>query len=143
MLKCRSFVVIGCAAIVIGYFQVAFWSIACERQTRRLREKVFRSILLKEISYFDTHQTGQLNTRLNEDVNKVHDGIGDKVGSALQFVSGCVAGLVLGFIRGWKLTLVILSVSPLLFVCAVVLSRVSRRSARHAVPANSFRSWRT
>lgn len=72
------------------------------------------------------HKTGQLNTRLNDDVNKVHDGIGDKIGSALQFISGFFAGLVLGFIRGWKLTLVILSVSPLLFVCAVVTTRVSQ-----------------
>ena len=86
----------GCAAIVIGYFQVAFWSIACERQTRRLRERLFRSILAKEIAYFDVNKTGQLSTKLTENVSKVHDGIGDKVGSALQFVAGFLAGLILG-----------------------------------------------
>ncbi|CAF3611782.1 unnamed protein product [Rotaria sp. Silwood2] len=80
----------GCGTIVVGNFQVAFWSIACERQTRRLREALFRSILHKETSYFDTNKTGQLNTRLTEDVNKVHDGTGDKVGSALQFFSAFI-----------------------------------------------------
>jgi ABC-type multidrug transport system fused ATPase/permease subunit len=86
----------GCGAIVIGYFQVAFWSIACERQTRCIRERLFRSILDKNIAYFDVNKTGQLNTKLTENVNKVHDGIGDKVGSALQFTAGFIAGLVLG-----------------------------------------------
>ncbi|CAF3247909.1 unnamed protein product, partial [Rotaria sp. Silwood2] len=105
-----------CGTIVVGYFQVAFWSIACERQTRRLREALFRSILHKETSYFDTNKTGQLNTRLTEDVNKVHDGTGDKVGSALQFFSAFIVGLIIGLIKGWKLTLVIISVSPLFFV---------------------------
>lgn len=81
---------------MIGYFQVSFWSIACERQTRRLRERLFRSILEKEIAYFDINKTGQLNTRLAEDVNQVHDGIGDKVGSALQFFASFLAGLTLG-----------------------------------------------
>lgn len=92
----RWILVMGCATIVLGYFQVAFWSIACERQTRRLRERLLRAILVKEIAYFDTHKTGQLNTRLNEDVNKFHDGTGDKLGSALQFVAGFFAGLALG-----------------------------------------------
>jgi ABC-type multidrug transport system fused ATPase/permease subunit len=88
----------GGAVIVLGYFQVAFWSIACERQTRRLRERLLRAILTKEISYFDTNKTGQLSTRLTEDVNKVHDGTGDKLGSAFQFVAGFFAGLTLGYI---------------------------------------------
>jgi ATP-binding cassette, subfamily B (MDR/TAP), member 1 len=93
------FSVIGCATIVIGYFQVAFWSISCERQTRRLRDVLLRSILSKEIAYFDINKTGQLSTRLTADVNKVHDGIGDKLGSALQFFAGFIAGLILGYIE--------------------------------------------
>jgi ABC-type multidrug transport system fused ATPase/permease subunit len=86
----------GCATIVLGYFQVAFWSIACERQTRRLRERLLRAIISKEIAYFDINKTGQLNTRLTDDVNKVHDGTGDKLGSAFQFIAGFFGGLTLG-----------------------------------------------
>jgi ATP-binding cassette subfamily B (MDR/TAP) protein 1 len=42
------------------------------------------------------NKTGQLSTRLTEDVNKVHDGTGDKLGSALQFFAGFLAGVALG-----------------------------------------------
>ncbi|CAF1942165.1 unnamed protein product [Rotaria magnacalcarata] len=117
--------IVGCATIVVGYFQVAFWSIACERQTRRLREKLLRSILSKEIAYFDTNKTAQLSTRLSEDVNKVHDGTGDKVASALQFFASFIAGLILGLIKGWKLTLVLLAVSPVLFSSAVLFTKIT------------------
>ncbi len=89
----------GCGTIVVGYFQVSCWSIACERQTRRLRERLLRAILTKEISYFDINKTGQLSTRLTADVNKVHDGTGDKLGSALQFIASFFAGLALGYIQ--------------------------------------------
>ncbi|CAF1371385.1 unnamed protein product, partial [Rotaria sordida] len=117
--------IIGCGIIVVGYFQVSFWSVACERQTRRLRERLLRAILNKEIAYFDINKTNQLNTQLIENVNKVHDGTGDKLGSALQFIASFFAGLALGLIRGWKLTLVILSVGPLLFLNAFIITKMT------------------
>jgi ABC-type multidrug transport system fused ATPase/permease subunit len=89
-------VAIGCASIVLGYLQVAFWGMSAERQTRAIRKNLFRSILRKEIVFFDTHKTGELNTKLTDDIDKIHNGIGDKVGSAVQFVSACVTGLILG-----------------------------------------------
>ncbi|CAF1022109.1 unnamed protein product, partial [Didymodactylos carnosus] len=116
---------IGCGAIVFAYIQVSFWCVSAERQTRAIREAVFRSIMNKEILYFDMHKTGELNTRLTEDINKIHDGIGDKIGSACQFLSAFLTGLILGFIKGWKLTLVVLSVSPLMFIAALTFSKLT------------------
>ena len=89
-------VAIGCVAIVLGYFQVAFWGMPAERQTRAIRQNLFRSILRKDMVYFDTHKTGELNTKLTDDVDKIHDGIGDKLGSASQFLAACITGLILG-----------------------------------------------
>jgi ATP-binding cassette subfamily B (MDR/TAP) protein 1 len=89
-------VAIGCVSIVLGYFQVAFWSMAAERQTKTIRQNLFHSIVRKEIVYFDTHKTGELNTKITDDVDKIHGGIGDKLGSTAQFLSACVTGLILG-----------------------------------------------
>lgn len=89
-------VIIGCLCIVFAYFQVAFWTMSAERQTRTIKQTLFRSILRKEIGYFDTHKTGELSTRLTDDVNKIHDGIGDKISITVQFLSSFVAGLIIG-----------------------------------------------
>ena len=51
--------------------------------------------------------------------------MGDKFGSAIQFVSTFFTGMAIGFVKGWKLTLVILSLSPVLFICAVVFTKVT------------------
>jgi len=67
-----------------------------ERQTRAIRQNLFRAILRKEITYFDTHKTGELNTKLTDDVDKIHDGIGDKLGSTSQLLASCITGLILG-----------------------------------------------
>ena len=59
------------------------------------------------------------------DIHKIQDGIGDKVGTLIQWICGAIAGFVIGFVYGWKLTLVILAVSPLLVVSAGLFGKVS------------------
>ncbi|CAF5218780.1 unnamed protein product, partial [Rotaria magnacalcarata] len=116
---------IGCASIVLSYFQVICWSFTAERQTKAIRQKLFQSILRKEIVYFDLHKTGELNTKLTDDVDKIHDGIGDKLGATAQFTASFLTGFTLGFVYGWKLALVILSIAPLLFVSAALFARLA------------------
>lgn len=58
------------------------------------------------------------------DISKVHDGIGDKIGTFVQWFSAFLAGFTVGFIYGWKLTLVIIAISPLLAGAAFVMSKV-------------------
>ncbi|CAF1502364.1 unnamed protein product [Rotaria sordida] len=101
-------VIIGCICLVLSYIQVTFWSMAAERQTKAIRKKIFQSILRKEIVYFDIHKAGELYTKLTDNVDKIHDGIGD----------------ILGFIKGWKLTLAMLSLSPLLFISVALFSKL-------------------
>jgi ABC-type multidrug transport system fused ATPase/permease subunit len=52
-------------------------------------------------------------------------GIGDKFGSTVQFVSAFLTGTIIAFYRGWKLTLVILSVFPLFIGIGYIFKKVS------------------
>ena len=59
------------------------------------------------------------------DISKIHDGIGDKLGGFFQWFCAFLAGFIVGFIYGWKLTLVILAISPLLAGSAFVMTKVT------------------
>jgi ATP-binding cassette subfamily B (MDR/TAP) protein 1 len=50
----------------------------------------------------------------SSDVNKVKDGFSDKLGRALVSASTIISGFLIAFYEGWLLTLVILSLSPLI-----------------------------
>ncbi|KAL8570376.1 hypothetical protein ACOMHN_035794 [Nucella lapillus] len=119
------YVIIGVVVITCGYIQVTAWLTAAERQSLRIRNQFLYNVLRQDIGWFDTHETGELNTRLADDILKIHDGIGDKVGTLIQWVSGAIAGFVIGFYYGWKLTLVILSVSPLMVVSASLFGKLA------------------
>ncbi|XP_040208747.1 ATP-binding cassette sub-family B member 5-like isoform X2 [Rana temporaria] len=118
------YVAIGAAVLVCGYVQVSFWVLAAARQTRRMRKTFFHSVLSKEISWFDVTKSGELNSRLTEDINKINDGIGDKVGHFLQNFSTFVAGLVIGLAKGWQLALVYMSTSPLMALSSAFCSKM-------------------
>ena len=77
------------------------------------------------MSYFDVLDSkGKLNNMLTDDLLKIKEGIGDKVADFLSLLARMIGCLIFALVKGWKLTLVILSVSPLLFVSAVILTKV-------------------
>lgn len=118
------FVGIGAAVLLLGTFQVMLFLLTAAKQTKRIREKYFHAILHQPMAWFDTHQIGVLNTRLTDDINTINDGLGDKICIFVQFFCTFLSGVIIGFIFGWKLTLVIMAVSPLLAGSAAVWSKI-------------------
>uniref|UniRef100_A0A452HTC1 ATP binding cassette subfamily B member 5 n=1 Tax=Gopherus agassizii TaxID=38772 RepID=A0A452HTC1_9SAUR len=111
---------IGFAAVILSTIQVGTFLTSAARQTARIRQKFFFAVLHQEMAWFDTSQIGTLNTQLTDDINTIHEGIGDKICIFVQFFATFLTGIVIEFIYGWKLSLVILSVSPLLAAAAAV-----------------------
>ncbi|XP_040292276.1 ATP-dependent translocase ABCB1-like isoform X2 [Bufo bufo] len=116
------YVGIGVAVFVLSIFQIWTFFIAASRQTHRIRQGFFKAVLHQEMAWFDSNQIGTLNSRLTEDINTIHEGLGDKICIFVQFFSTFISGIVIGFVNGWKLTLVILSVSPVLAISAGIWS---------------------
>ncbi|NXX40239.1 ABCBB protein, partial [Tricholaema leucomelas] len=111
---------IGCAVLVLGYVQICLWVMAAARQIQKIRKAYFRQVMRMDIGWFDCTSVGELNTRISDDINKINEAIADQVAIFIQRLTTFVCGFLLGFISGWKLTLVIIAVSPLLGVGAAV-----------------------
>lgn len=58
------------------------------------------------------------------DVSKINEGVGDKIGMFFQSIATFFTGFIVGFTRGWKLTLVILAISPVLGLSAAIWAKV-------------------
>lgn len=77
-----------------------------------------------EIGWFDCNSVGELNTRMSDDINKIQDAIADQVGIFIQRFTTFVCGFLLGFVKGWKLTLVMIAASPLIGMGAGLMALV-------------------
>uniref|UniRef100_A0A452HT63 ABC-type xenobiotic transporter n=1 Tax=Gopherus agassizii TaxID=38772 RepID=A0A452HT63_9SAUR len=137
---------IGFAAVILSTIQVGTFLTSAARQTARIRQKFFFAVLHQEMAWFDTSQIGTLNTQLTDDINTIHEGIGDKICIFVQFFATFLTGIVIEFIYGWKLSLVILSVSPLLaaaFLASFTTKELSAYARAGSVAEEILASIRT
>ncbi|GFY29359.1 multidrug resistance protein 2 [Trichonephila clavipes] len=61
--------------------------------------------------------------RLKHDLNKIEDGIGEKVGFCISFLSSAIFCLACALYYGWKLSLVMLSITPIMALAMALISR--------------------
>ncbi|XP_075868533.1 ATP-dependent translocase ABCB1-like [Nelusetta ayraudi] len=121
------YAIVGFTALLAASMQVCLWTLAAGRQARRLRILFFHRVMRQEISWFDITETGELNTRLANDVFKIQEGIGDKVSIIIQAYTTFFSALIIGFCNGWKITLVILAVSPALGLITIINNQMLAR----------------
>uniref|UniRef100_A0A8C9ZPP1 Bile salt export pump n=1 Tax=Sander lucioperca TaxID=283035 RepID=A0A8C9ZPP1_SANLU len=116
------YVGIGAAVFLLGYFQISLWVTAAARQIQLVRKLYFSRVMRMEIGWFDCTSVGELNTRMSDDINKINDAIADQVAIFLQRFTTFVCGFCIGFVKGWKLTLVIVAASPMIGVGAGLMA---------------------
>uniref|UniRef100_A0A3B4ZEH0 ATP binding cassette subfamily B member 11 n=1 Tax=Stegastes partitus TaxID=144197 RepID=A0A3B4ZEH0_9TELE len=120
---------IGLGVLVLSYFQIYFWVFSAARQIQRIRKTYFRKVMRMEIGWFDCNSVGELNTRISDDINKINNAIADQVSIFIERLSTFVFGFMVGFMGGWKLTLVVIAVSPLIGLAAGLMA-VARLTGR-------------
>ncbi|KAK6140456.1 hypothetical protein DH2020_025799 [Rehmannia glutinosa] len=98
--------------------KVVCWMITGERQSARVRRLYLKTILQQDIAYFDQEvSTGEVNGRMSGDTILIQDAIGEKVvGKFVQSVASFLGGFLIAAVKGWLLTLVMLSSIPLLII---------------------------
>ncbi|KAF7144597.1 hypothetical protein RHSIM_Rhsim04G0106200 [Rhododendron simsii] len=112
-----NFVYLALGAGVAACLQVSCWMVVGERQAARIRSLYLKTIMRQEIAFFDKEMnTGEVVGRMSGDTVLIQDALGEKVGKFIQLVSTFLGGFVIAFIKGWLLTLVLLSSIPLLVI---------------------------
>ncbi|KAJ1990359.1 hypothetical protein GGI25_006089 [Coemansia spiralis] len=109
---CLIFFVLGIAMWVVSFGVNACWAIAAENQGLRIRKLYYMSIMRQDIGWFDTIKTGELTTRITNDVNLIQDGLGEKFGFVFMNVVAFITAFIIAFAKGWKLTFICLCIIP-------------------------------
>ncbi|CAF3842426.1 unnamed protein product, partial [Rotaria sp. Silwood1] len=129
--------ILGCASILCYWIGFSLWMIAAERQVRRIRFALFRSIMNQEMGWFDKLNPGELSNRLVSDLDKLRDGLGDKKAEFISLICRLIGGLVFAFVTGWKLALVFISLSPLTVIAFNITMRVIAKYTAKEIKAFS------
>ncbi|CAG0912521.1 unnamed protein product [Notodromas monacha] len=128
--------ILGAIQLLLGYLSVFMLNAAAENQVFRIRSLFLKGVLRQDIGWYDTHQTGDFASRVTEDLNKLQEGIGEKVGMFAFFMTVFVASLINALVHGWELTLVIMSVMPVLMIAMGIMAKASLKIHRRFVQSS-------
>ncbi|GET00767.1 multidrug resistance protein 1 [Rhizophagus clarus] len=117
------FIILGCAVFVCAYGQMFFWMTSGENQAKRIRELYYTSILRQDIAFFDSVPTGDVTTRISGDTSVYQEGISEKVGLIIQQFAIFLSGFIIAYTKGWKLSLVLTAVIPLLAIAGGIMAK--------------------
>ncbi|KAK7295696.1 hypothetical protein RJT34_18607 [Clitoria ternatea] len=136
------FVYLAIGTAIVAFLQVSCWMVTGERQAARIRGLYLKTILKQDIGFFDTETTsGEVIGRMSGDTILIQDAMGEKVGKFIQLASTFFGGFVVAFVRGWRLTVVLVACVPCVVVAGGVMSMLmakmsSRGQAAYAEAGN-------
>ena len=116
---------------LFSFLRGFLFTLAGERLVARLRRQLFLHLLHQDIAFYDRNKTGELMNRLASDTTVIQSAVTVNVSMGLRFAAQAVVGIMLIFLYSWKLSLVMLSIVPLIAFAAVGYGRFVKRLSQN------------
>merc|ERR1719474_1489289 len=124
----KAFLLIGAGYLVFNALQYIGWGIYGAKISVRARETYFRSLLRQDVGYYDEKNSGAINTELISDCLYIA-GMGTAIGLVIQHTVTFIGSFVLAFYYSWRISLVLMSVSPLFVAVGMVSAWFQKQGA--------------
>ena len=113
-----------------SYFSTFLMTDVGQRVVRDIRDRLFRHILDQSATFFSRRTTGQLMSRITNDVGQVQQAVSETIGDLIREGFTAIGFAVLMFYWDWRLALVTFVAAPLVVYPLVRLGQRVRRSTR-------------
>ena len=125
-------VVVFAVQAIFTWVRHYFMSWVGERVVADLRMEVQRHLVRLPQSYFHKNRTGELLSRLSDDVTRLQDVVGQDLSMFLRNLVTLTGGIVILFVVNLKLTLIMLAVVPPLVLIAMYWGNVIQKLSKEA-----------
>jgi ABC-type multidrug transport system fused ATPase/permease subunit len=114
-ITCVLFIIYVCDSL-LSLFSGVLYTTAAARCSCRLRSLVLRNMLRQDVAFFDTVRVGELLNRLSTDTEVIQSVVTSNLVG--WFIPSCqvLIGFIILFWYSWQLTLVVLSVTPVILI---------------------------
>jgi subfamily B ATP-binding cassette protein MsbA len=109
-----------------------FMKVVGNKIVKTMRDDLYAHILHQSSAYFDRARTGDLMSRLTNDVDRIRDAVSSAMSDIIEEAFILVALLIGMFVKDWTLALMALVIMPLAVVPLAAFSHKLKRTSRQS-----------
>jgi len=130
-----NYIAIGLVVIlfmqsIFSFFRLYLFVNFTEHTLANLRLALYSNLVKLPMSFFSQKRVGELNSRISSDITQIQDTLTSTIAEFLRQFILIIGGVILLANESIKLTLLMLSVVPLVAVAAVVFGRFIRKYSK-------------
>lgn len=143
---CFGIILIGLGTTLFGWMETSLFTYLGERQQIRCREKLYESLLSRNLSWFENNSNldGDL-IQLNRSIEEFRSSISEYLSILFKSVFSIISLIIISMFYSWKLTLLFMSVIPIIFLTIVIfgnkIERWSEEEDKQTSNAISTLDW--
>nr|WP_025673317.1 ABC transporter transmembrane domain-containing protein [Salinivibrio socompensis] len=128
-----QFLLLITVLIAVGtFFRFYLVSSVGERVSADIRQAVFDHVIGLHPSYFETHGSGEIMSRITTDTSLLQNIIGSSFSMAMRSALLCLGAIIMLFATDIKLTLIVLASVPFILVPILIYGRRVRVLSRQS-----------
>lgn len=117
---------------IVSFFRIRLFVEVAEKSLADIRRDTYFKLVTLPMDFFANRRVGELNSRISSDLSQIQDTLTTTLAEMLRQLLSLIAGVTLLFFISVKLTLLNLSILPVLIIVAIFLGRLIRKISRQA-----------
>lgn len=118
--------------MIISFMRVYLFTSVGENALADMRKEIYRRMIMMPMDFFAQRRVGELSSRISSDVSQIQDAVTTVLAELLRGFLTLLIGMGLIFYISPRLTLLMLSVIPVIVIIAVIFSKRIRKVSRNA-----------
>jgi ABC-type multidrug transport system fused ATPase/permease subunit len=115
---------------LFSFFRLSLFINFTENTLANLRLALYSNLVKLPMTFFSQKRVGELNSRISSDITQIQDTLTSTIAEFLRQFILIIGGVILLGTESIKLTLLMLSVVPLIAVAAVIFGRFIRKYSK-------------
>ncbi|MCC9074371.1 ATP-binding cassette domain-containing protein [Flavobacterium sp. F-65] len=115
---------------ICSFFRLSLFVNFTENTLANLRSALYSNLVKLPMSFFSQKRVGELNSRISADITQIQDTLTSTIAEFLRQFILIIGGVILLATESLKLTLLMLSVVPLVAFAAVIFGRFIRKYSK-------------
>jgi len=113
------------SAFILSFLTSFIMADVSQRYSQELRREIEHKVNNLPLRYFDTTSTGDILSRLTNDVDMISQSLQQSVSMLISSVFTLLAAIIAMFVTSWQMALVALALLPLMVIALVLILKIA------------------